>query len=109
MRAVQAAHRDEGAQITWSSIFQRVTGIRWLPVAGFASVVLLGIWLASSHHPARTSSNAQSLPEISKAFTVTQEVVDAFPSATVGPLCNELDNVGRDFDRTAEFLLATLP
>jgi hypothetical protein len=74
---------------------------------GIASLALLGTWLAFSHQ--RKTSNGQSLPEISTAFTVSQEVVDTFPSAAVGPLSNELDNVGRDFDRTAEFLLATLP
>jgi hypothetical protein len=82
---------------------------RWLPVSALAVVVLIGAWLAAHHPAGPATSNTQSLPEISTAFTTSREIVDALPSATVGPLSNELDNVNRDLDRTAEFLLATLP
>jgi hypothetical protein len=109
MRAVEAACRGEDAQVIRPSILQRVAEMRWLPITGLASLVLLGSWLAVSHLSNRTLSNTQPLSEISAAFTATQEVVDALPSTTVGPLSDELDNVGRDIDRTAEFVLAALP
>ena len=83
--------------------------IRWLGASAFAALVLLGVWLATHHHSEQASSNAQSVVEISRAFTASQELVDALPSAAVGPLSDELDRVNRDLARTAEFLLATLP
>jgi hypothetical protein len=81
----------------------------WLPASALVALALAGIWLVLQHRPVQTKPGPKSLPEISTAFNASQEIVDALPSATVGPLSDELDNVGRDLDRTAEFLLATLP
>lgn len=109
MSAVQAVCREEDARLGQTWIIRRFASARWLPIAGLASLALVSLWLAVSHRSDRMTSNTQSLPEISTAFSASREVVDALPSATVGPLSDELDNVGRDLDRTAEFLLATLP
>jgi hypothetical protein len=110
MRAIQAAHREERSQAFGFEIFQRFATIRWLPLTGFAALALLGIWLAFRHYSeSPTTSNNQSLPEISSAFVTSQELMDSLPSVTVGPLSDELDKVNQDLDRTAEFLLATLP
>jgi hypothetical protein len=106
MQAVRAAHREERTHVSRLSIFLRVAKIRWLPIPGLAGLVLVCVLLALHNNPERTISNAQALPRISAAF---QEVVDALPSVTVGPLSDELDKVNQDLDRTAEFLLATFP
>lgn len=83
--------------------------IGWAPASALIGFALVGIWFVLQHGPEQPTQGTQPLPEISTAFTAGQEIVESFPSATVGPLSEELENVNRDVDRTAEFLLATLP
>jgi hypothetical protein len=109
MRAVHAAHREERAQVSAFATFQRFVQMRGVPVTGFASVVVLGALLMLHNHPESPNLNPETLPEISAAFSASQEMVDAIPSVTVGPLSDELDKVNQDLDRTAKFLLATMP
>jgi hypothetical protein len=109
MNAVHAANRAERIEISGVGLFQRIIQVRWLPVTGFAGLVLLGVWLSIHNHSTATKQNPPLLVEISNAFATSQELMDSLPSVTVGPLSDELDKVNRDLDRTAEFLLATLP
>lgn len=108
MNAVHAAHRAESTEVSGIGMLQRFIK-SWLPVTGFAGLVLLGVLLSIHNHPVATVQNPQALAEMSRAYATTQEFVDALPSVAVGPLSDELDKVNRDLDRTAEFLLATLP
>jgi len=109
MRAVHAARRERKTRVSAFAVLQRFAEMRWLRITGLAALILLGIWLSIHNRPQRMNSNTQSLPEISTALTASQEIVDALPSATIGPLSDELDKVNRDFNRTAEFVLAALP
>jgi hypothetical protein len=110
MRAIKASPREERSQAFGFAIFQRFTKIRWLPITGFAALILFGSWLALHHSPVKSAtSSAQSFSEISSALATSQELMDSLPAVTVGPLSDELDKVNRDLDRTAEFLIATLP
>jgi hypothetical protein len=110
MRSVRGARNEAETKESGFAMFQRFATIRWLPLTGFAALALLGIWLAFRHYSeSPTTSNNQSLPKISSAFVMSQELMDSLPSVTVGPLSDELDKVNQDLDRTAEFLLATLP
>jgi hypothetical protein len=109
MRAVRPVHREERTQVSSVAIFQRFAKIRWLPITGIAGLVLLGVLISIHNRPEQTTSDPQTLSQISAAFSASQEIVDALPSVTVGPLSDELDKVNQDLDRTAEFLLATLP
>jgi hypothetical protein len=109
MRAVHAVHREEATQVSSFVMFQRFAKICLLPITGFAGLVLLGMLISILNGPKQTAFDPQGLPQISAAFSASQEVVDVLPSVTVGPLSNELDKVNQDLDRTAEFLLATLP
>ena len=55
---------------------------------------------------------AQHTEQLSAATTVLQvggEMARAVPSAVVNPLADELKNINRDLDNTAQFLLASLP
>ena len=109
MNAVRTAHRAENIEISGIGLFQRIIQVRWLPVTGFAGLILLGVWLSIHNHSAATTQNAQPLAEISNAFATSQELMNSLPSVTVGPLSDELDKMNRDLDRTAEFLIAALP
>lgn len=109
MRAVHVARRNETSQVPEFGIFRRLVEIKWVPVTALTALILLGTWFALHNRPEQAASDLQTLPEISTAFTASQEVVDALPSATIGPLSDELNKVNQDFNRTAEFLLATLP
>ena len=109
MRAIHAVRREDANQASGFAMFEGFAKTRWLPAAGFAGLVLLGVLIAIHNRPERTTSNSQALRQMSAAFTASQEIVDALPSVTVGPLSDELDKVNQDLDRTAEFLLATLP
>ena len=109
MNAVHTANQAESIEISGVGLFQRIIQVRWLPVVGFAGLILLGVWLSIHNRPATMTPNPPPLVEISNAFATSQELMDSLPSVTVGPLSDELDKVNRDLDHTAEFLLATLP
>jgi hypothetical protein len=108
MNAVHAT-RAESNSVSVSEMFQSFLRSRWIPVTGCAGLVLLAVWLTIHNRPAATPQSPQPLSEISDAFATSQELVDSLPSVAVGPLSDELDKVNRDLDRTAEFLIATLP
>jgi len=109
MNAVHSAHQAESTSVSVSEMFQSFLKARWIPVSGYAGLVLLGVLLTIYYRPAPAIQNPQPLSEISKAFATSQELVDSLPSVAVGPLSDELDKVNRDLDRSAEFLIATLP
>jgi len=109
MRAVQPAQRAESTEVSGIGIFRRFIMVAWIPVTGFGGLVLLAVLLSIHNRPVATTQNPQPLPEVSQAFAAGQELIDSLPSVAVGPLSDELDKVNRDLDRTAEFLLATLP
>jgi hypothetical protein len=110
MRAIAAAHREETTQVFGFTISERFARIRWVPITGFAALALLGSWLAFHHSSAKPPiSSAQSFSEISSALARSQELMDSLPAVTVGPLSDELDKANDDLERTAKFLLATLP
>jgi hypothetical protein len=109
MNAVHTAQRAESTSASVIEMFQSFLKPRWLPITGFAGLILLGVLLTIHHRTATTIQNPQPLSEISNAFATSQELVDSLPSVAVGPLSDELDKVNRDLDRTAKFLIATLP
>jgi hypothetical protein len=108
INAVHTAHRAKSIEVLGIGMLQPFIK-SWLPVTGFAGLVLLGVLLSIHNHPVAAIQNPQPLAEMSRAFATTQEFVDSLPSVAVGPLSDELDKVNLDLDRTAEFLLATLP
>jgi hypothetical protein len=109
MNAIHSAHRAESTSVSVIEMLQSHLKARWLPVTGFAALVVVGVLLTIYNRPVPTIQNPQPLSEISNAFSTSQELVDSLPSVAVGPLSEELDKVNRDLDRTAEFLIATLP
>jgi hypothetical protein len=102
LRAVHAIDREQRCRDTGLARFQHLIRTGWMPVTGFAALVLLSLSLSLYNRPEPTV-NPESLTQMSR------EVVDALPSVSVRPLSEELDKVNQDLDRTAEFLLATLP
>ena len=103
MRAVQAVERP-GARARGELSF-----LRWLPVPVVVALALMVIW-HSALGPVRLP--AQHTEQLSAATTVLQvggEMARAVPSAVVNPLADELKNINRDLDNTAQFLLASLP
>lgn len=110
MGAVFAADREERVLVSGFARFRGLLQNRWIPVSGFAGIILLGLLLTFHNRSETRNRNSQAaLTQISAAYSASQEVVDALPSVTVGPLSDEVDKVNQDIDRTAEFLLATLP
>jgi len=106
MDAVHAI-RAERPSASGIEIFRRLIKVSWIPVTGFAGLVVLGALLTIHNRPTPTIKSPFS--EISDAFATSQKLVDSLPAVAVGPLSDELDKVNRDLDRTAEFLIATLP
>ncbi len=118
MRAVEqvalqpaSARRSASSQAFHIMVLRRFRTFQvgWFPVSGFAALMLLSLGLFLHYRRSQPGLNTESLPEISTTLTASQEIVDALPAATVGPLSQELDNVNQDLDRTAEFILAALP
>jgi hypothetical protein len=102
MQAVRAANRPAAAP-------RPMAVLRWVPVPVFAVVlVLVALWVLQS--PVRPPvQTAQPLAAATTALHLGDQVVRTIPSAVVAPLSDELQRLNRDLDKTAQFLLASLP
>ena len=102
MQAVRAADRPVTAR--------RVSSLlRWLPAPAFGLVALLAV-LWALHSPIRQpAQSAQSLGAATTALQMGDQMVRAVPSAVVAPLSDELERLTLDLDKTAQFLLASVP
>lgn len=109
MRAINATKKEERISDSGFARFWRFLQVRWMPVSGLAGIILLGLLLAFHNRSETGNWNSQAITQISAAISASQEAVDALPSVTVGPLSDELEKVNQDVERTAKFLLATLP
>ena len=102
MQAVRAANRPAAAP-------RQPSMLRWVPVPVFAVMLVLGVlWVLQSpvRPPAQT---AQPLAAATTALNLGNQMVRTMPSAVVAPLSDELERLNRDLDKTAQFLLASLP
>jgi len=109
MRAVRATRQPERRQPFMFAIVRRFKMSGVLSVTGFAALIMLVSWLVLHNRPQSTIPNSQALTELSTVFNASRDIVDTIPSVTVGPLSDELDRVNLDLNRTADFLIATLP
>jgi hypothetical protein len=102
MQAVRAANRPVAAP-------RQPSVLRWVPVPVFAVLlVLVVVWVLQS--PVRPPvQTAQPLAAATTALHLGNQVVRTMPTAVVAPLSDELDRLNRDLDKTAQFLLASLP
>jgi hypothetical protein len=102
MQAVRAADRP-------AAVPRQATVLRWVPVPVFAAMLLLvALWVL--HTPVRTPvQNAQPIAAATSALQLGDQMVRTMPSAVVSPLSDELERLNRDLDKTAKFLLASLP
>jgi hypothetical protein len=102
MQAVRAANRPAAAP-------RQTSMLRWVPVPVFAVMLVLGVlWVLQSpvRPPAQT---AQPLAAATTALHLGDQMVRTVPTAVVAPLSDELERLNRDLDKTAQFLLASLP
>jgi hypothetical protein len=106
MRAVRAArHRPVAEpQRGWP---------RWIPVSSLVLLVLLGVFLAVrfSAHTGSTAGRAdsQALAAAASALELGGDWVRGAPSVALSPLSDEMERLDRDWARTEQFLLASLP
>ena len=102
MQSVRAAQRPTTAP-------RQPNLLRWLPAPALALILLVAAFLAM-HRPARTAEqDAQSLTAATSALHFGNQMVQTMPSAMVAPLSDELNRLNLDLDKTAQFLLASLP
>jgi len=109
MRAVRNAHRHTES----AGHHQRAGLVSWLPLPiGAAAAIVLG-WILIQRQatpiPSWSRSEPQSLPVAFSPFEFRDEVVKSVPSVVFAPLTNELQLINEDLERTADFLLASLP
>lgn len=109
MGAIRAANHQEPNRVSAGLFLQRLTQLKWIPLGGVAVMMTLGVLIALHNRAAQNISTAQSIAEISSAFTASQEIVDSLPAVSVAPLSDELDKVNQDLNHTTDFLLAALP
>ena len=101
MQAVRAANRPAAAP-------RQPSVLRWVPVPVFAVMVVLGVvWMLQS--PVRTVQTGQPLAAATTALQLGNQMVRTMPTAVVAPLSDEWERLNRDLDKTAQFLLASLP
>ena len=101
MQAVRAANRPAAAP-------RQPSVLRWVPVPVFAVMVVLGVvWMLQS--PVRTVQTGQPLAASTTALQLGNQMVRTMPTAVVAPLSDEWERLNRDLDKTAQFLLASLP
>lgn len=97
MRAVEAAGPA-------SAPVRPQAGLRWLLVPVLAVLLLAGVW-SFLHRPSRP----QPMARAAAALEIGEAMADTVPSVVVAPLSDEWQRINRDLDRTAQFLLASLP
>ena len=102
MQAVRAANRPAPAR-------RQLAVLRWLPAPALAVLVLLAIWWVTRGPVRPPVQDTQSLAAATTALDLGSQMAQAVPSAVVAPLSNELEQLNRDLNNTAEFLLASLP
>jgi hypothetical protein len=102
MQAVRAANRPAAAP-------RQPNILRWVPVPVFAVMLVIGVlWVMQS--PVRPPvQTAQPLAAATTALQLGNQVVRTMPTAVVAPLSDELARLNQDLDKTAQFLLASLP
>jgi hypothetical protein len=83
--------------------------LRWLPAPAIGLVTLLAAWWALHSPVGPPAQSARSLAAATTALQMGDQMVRAMPSAVVAPLSDELERLTLDLDKTAQFLLASLP
>jgi hypothetical protein len=109
MHAVRKADRHSESK----GHHQRTGLVDWLPLPiGAAAAIVLG-WILIRHQatpiPSSSGSGPQSITLAFSPFEFRDEVVKSVPSVVFAPLTNELQLINKDLERTADFLLASLP
>ncbi len=86
--------------------------VAWASGAVAALALALLCWtIYSSREPQlqRQEADAGSFEAASSALRLGNDMAQIAPTAMVAPLSNELDQLNKDLNKTAEFLLASLP
>ncbi|HWW01364.1 MAG TPA: hypothetical protein VNZ64_16830 [Candidatus Acidoferrum sp.] len=105
MRAVRAGAQP-AAPARKAALWRR------LPAPALAALVLVAVWWAlgpgrdSSRRPA---TEREGLGRAVAVLELGERVTQRMPSQMVAPLSEEWQRLNGDFDRTQEFLLASLP
>jgi len=102
MRAVRATEQS-------AAVPQGVSLLRWWPAPVLVAAALFVVWQAQRTPVRLPAQDAQSLAEATSALEMGGEMARSAPSAVVALLSDELDRLNRDLDKTAQFLLASLP
>lgn len=105
MRAVQAVEPREAL------IPERTRRIpRWLPAPAFALLVLLllGVWWSTSE-----TSTPMAQPNLfasaASALDAAPQVTRDIPAQALSPLTEEWEHLDRDLNKTADFLITSIP
>ena len=103
MRAVKET--DHRVVKAWSGL----AFLRWLPVPVAAALVFLVLLHQPRGRVQPPPRGVPSLAGASAALEAGSEMARSVPLAVVAPLTDELQNLNRDLDTTAKFLLSSLP
>jgi hypothetical protein len=74
-----------------------------------AALALLVVWQFLQHEAQPPTPAAQSLIAAASALEIGGQMARTVPAAVVAPLSHELHQLNRDLDKTAEYLLASVP
>ena len=101
MRAIKAAQPQPRA----TAPFQ----LKWLPVAGCAALMMIGVWWLARPAPRPAPHIASLEPTTSGTPALGLPMAQDLPAAVLSPLNDEWRRLNLDWDNTARFLLANLP
>ncbi len=103
MRGVRATAESKARRPVWL----------WVPVPAMALFVLVGLWWFAQRHDAVplavTEERTTSFSEVTVTLDVSRQIAQVAPAAALAPLSQEMDFLRDDFEKTAAFLLASLP
>jgi hypothetical protein len=103
MVAVRAAKRAS------SSSAPRLNLVRWLPAPALAALAIAGFWWMQHQAQLPPPHPLELSAALSTTFDLGDEMAHSMPSLIVAPLSDEIQHINEDVERTAEFLLASLP
>jgi hypothetical protein len=103
MQAIQAAERPP------AKAEREFAFLRWLPAPVVAVLALMAVWYVAQAPVKKPVEGTPPLGSATAALEVGGKMARTMPGAVFTPLTDELENLHRDLENTAQFLLASLP
>jgi len=92
-----------------SSAAESPRRIRWVPALGVSLIALAGFLWALAQHPQQVEGNSVPFQPAARALEMGSELAQKAPGSLAQPMSDEWERINQDFERTADFLMSSVP